>query len=85
MAQLNLRLDERRLAALRRLAARRRTPLSWLLRDYADYLLAGGAPIAPGPDARDGADLAAIAERGGAFDWLAEEPELYSLRDGEPV
>ncbi len=30
-------------------------------------------------------ELAAVAERGGALDWLAEEPELYSTGDGEPV
>jgi len=30
-------------------------------------------------------DLAAIAQHGGAFDWLKDEPELYTLEDGEPV
>jgi hypothetical protein len=30
-------------------------------------------------------DLAMMAEHGGAFDWLAEEPELYGPDDGEPV
>jgi len=29
--------------------------------------------------------LAALAEAGGSFDWLAEEPDLYSDADGEPV
>ncbi len=30
-------------------------------------------------------DLAAIAQHGGAFDWLRDEPDLYSEDDGEPV
>ena len=30
-------------------------------------------------------DLAAIAQHGGAFDWLHDEPEIYSKDDGEPV
>ena len=25
------------------------------------------------------------AARGGAFDWLSEEPDLYSATDGEPI
>ncbi len=31
------------------------------------------------------ADLAALAMRGGSFDFLADEPDLYSLEDGEPI
>jgi len=31
-----------------------------------------------------GSDLAAIAQGGGAFDWLEDEPDLYSDDDGEP-
>jgi ubiquinone/menaquinone biosynthesis C-methylase UbiE len=30
-------------------------------------------------------DLADLAMHGGALDWLAEEPDLYSREDGEPV
>ena len=30
-------------------------------------------------------DLAAIAQHGGAFDWLHDEPDIYSDEDGEPV
>jgi hypothetical protein len=30
-------------------------------------------------------ELAAIAQHGGVFDWLADEPDRYSLEDGEPV
>jgi hypothetical protein len=86
MSQLNVKLSEERLVALRRLAARRRTPVSWLIRDYVDHLLAGGEPVKPPADQEPGAvALAALAQHGGAFDWLAEEPDLYSVQDGEPV
>lgn len=32
-----------------------------------------------------GEDLAAVAQHGGAFDWLHDEPDLYTEEDGEPV
>jgi Ribbon-helix-helix protein, copG family len=86
MAQLNLKLSQDRLDALRRYANWRRTPISWLIRDYVDYLLAGGEPLVPPPsEAPSSGELAALAERGRAFDWLADEPELYSADDGEPI
>ena len=30
-------------------------------------------------------ELAAVAQAGGSFDWLADEPDLYTDEDGEPV
>jgi len=86
MAQLAVKLDPERLEALRRYAAHRRTPVDWLIKDYVDYLLHGGAPV-PGPELEDlsANDLAAATQAGGAFNWLAEEPELYTVEDGEPV
>jgi len=32
-----------------------------------------------------GGDLAVVAQHGGAFDWLDDEPDLYNDQDGEPV
>ena len=29
-------------------------------------------------------ELATMAHHGSSFDWLAEEPEIYSDTDGEP-
>lgn len=84
MAQLNVKLSDEQLGALRRYVRRRRTTISWLVRDYVDHLLGGGAPVAP-PSVRNDTDLARIAERGGSFDFLAEEPDIYTLEDGEPL
>jgi len=36
-------------------------------------------------EASDFLPMAAIAEAGGAFDWLAEEPDLYTDADLVPV
>ena len=86
MSQLNVKLPQDRLEAIRRYAARRRTPISWLVKDYVEYLLAGGHPVAPPwADAPSAAELAEIADRGGAFDFLADEPDIYTLDDGEPA
>lgn len=30
-------------------------------------------------------EVARLADAGGAFDWLADEPDLYDDRSGEPV
>jgi hypothetical protein len=30
-------------------------------------------------------ELAAVAQHGGSFDWLDDEPELYTDDDGRPV
>jgi hypothetical protein len=29
--------------------------------------------------------LSLLAEKGGSFDFLCDEPELYTLKDGEPI
>jgi hypothetical protein len=86
VAQLNVKLSGERLDALKRYAARRRMPVSWLIKDYFDYLLAGGRPAGPVPngDSLTSRDLAELAERGGSLDWLHDEPDLYSEEDGEP-
>jgi hypothetical protein len=86
VAQLNVKLDDETFAALRGYAAARRTPVAWLVKDYVGYLLAGGQPVSPPPaESPSSAELTALAQHGGAFDWLAEEPDIYSASDGEPV
>jgi len=87
VSQLNIKLDQERLEALRRYAARRRTPVAWLIKDYVEYLLAGGDPVrtASFEEELSSQQLAAVIQHGGAFHWLNEEPEIYSVSDGEPV
>ena len=85
MGQLTIRLADEQLAALRQYAARQRTPVAHLLSDYIDYLPDGGRPVVSLLGTITVSELAEMAERGGAFDWLTSEPDLYSLEDGEPV
>ncbi|HZR99892.1 MAG TPA: CopG family transcriptional regulator [Chloroflexota bacterium] len=86
MAQLHVELSDAELAALERCADQRQVSATALIREYLHYLLAGGQPVSgPRDRAPSAPELAALAERGGAFDWLADEPDLYSLADGEPV
>lgn len=69
MAHLNVKLSQKQLDALRRYAVRRRTPISWLNKDYVDFLLAGGQPVTPPTDEEETAnELAEYAQQGGAFD-----------------
>ena len=75
MAQLNVKLDQERLSALRRYADRRRTPISWLIRDYVDYLVAGGSPVRPPAD-----DVAEYLKRvPGCYFWVGTRNEARGL------
>lgn len=57
-----------------------------MIGDDISYLVAGVEPIVPPADQPPSAvELAVLAERDGSFDWLADEPDLYSLDDGEPL
>jgi hypothetical protein len=86
VAQLNVKLPADRLEALRRYAARRRTPVAWLIKDYVDYLLGGGQPVVLSPGEEPTVqELASLAQGGRAFNWLADEPEVYSAKDGEAI
>lgn len=77
-----MKLSPRQYEGLRRYAARRRSPVAWIIKDYVDALL-GSERSAHGDLST--AALTDLAARGGAFDWLRDEPDLYSDRDGEPV
>ncbi len=86
MSQINLKLPDDQLNAIKQYALRRRTPLSWLVRDNLQYLLQGGDPITPlCEDDLPATAIMALAQRGGAFDRLNDEPEIYTANDGEPV
>jgi len=80
MRQLNVKLSAKQYDTLRRHAAQRRTPVAWLIKDY----------IATLGDDREAEDVrrhepTQAAARGAAFDWLSEEPEIYTATDGEPI
>ncbi len=79
MRQLNVKLSERQHEGLRRAAARRRTPVAWLIKDYVDSLVDDEAERVQAHDATQ------AAAHGGAFAWLETEPDLYTDADGKSV
>ncbi len=83
MAKLLVEIDENELEALRRYAVEHAVPVDALIDGYVAYLLAGGEPIAE--TRNEMTDLSYVLDQGGAFDWLIDEPDLYSDADGEPV
>ena len=85
MAQLYLNLNDEEMEALEAIAAHRHVPVSRSLEEYVSYLLVGGEPVDVLSPELNAEELAQLAERGGSFDWLADEPELYTVSDGEPV
>ena len=85
MAQLNVKLSAEALDGLRRYARGRRTPVAWLIKDYIAYLLGGGTPIEAPATELTLSDMANLADKGGSLGWLAEEPEIYTVEDGEPL
>src|SRR5215212_5907357 len=79
VAQLHLSLSDEQMAALQAIATNRQVPISQLLEEYVSYLLVGGQPVEVSVTDPTWEELAQIAERGGSFDWLADEPEIYSV------
>ncbi len=80
MRQLNVKLTERQHERLRKYASRRRTPVAWLIKDYVDSLI--DDDVATAVQTHEPTQLAA---RGRAFDWLADEPDLYDETDGHAI
>jgi hypothetical protein len=59
-----------------------------LRRRAGDYLVELPRPTTLPIEKREelsAAEMTQIALHGGAFDWLKDEPDLYSDADGEPV
>ena len=85
VAQLHLSLSDEEMEALEAIAARRQVAVPRVLEEYVAYLSAGGEPVDASIVEPSAKELAGLAERGGSFDWLADEPEIYTVTDGEPV
>lgn len=49
------------------------------------FLHRGGRPVeAPWGDAPTLNEMAQVAQHGGSCDWLADEPDLYTLKTASP-
>jgi hypothetical protein len=67
---------------LSRVAENRSARPEDLLLLYAEYLARGGAPLLEDDVPVEG--IMRMAEAGGSFDWLKDEPDLYSDARLEP-
>lgn len=83
--QINVRLEPTLYRALEALARQERRSVPQTAQQLMEEGLrqrVGGRAIA---DDISSQEITALAAAGGAFDWLAEEPDLYDDTCGEPL
>lgn len=83
--QVNIRVESALYRALEAIARQERRSVPQAARLLLEEGLrqrTNGRPIG---DDTPSSDIAALAAAGGAFDWLAEEPDLYDDTCGEPL
>ena len=83
--QVNVRVEEVFYETLEAAASQDRRSVPQLARILMEEGLRSRISRAPRTDDTGAQDIARLASGGGAFGWLAEEPELYDGRSGEPV
>lgn len=82
--QVNVRVDDGVYDQLVARAKRERRTVPQTARLLLSDAL--NAPVGPPREPESGVpDLAALAVAGGAFQWVAEEPEVYSATSGESL
>ena len=83
--QVNRRVEPGFYQALETVARQERRSVPQAARELMEEGLRHhvGGPIAT--DDTPAREIAALAGGGGAFDWLANEPELYDDTSGEPL
>jgi hypothetical protein len=83
--QVNLRVEAPLYQALETVARQERRSVPQAARQLLEEGLrhhTGGRTSADDTAAHE---IAALAAQGGAFDWLADEPDLYDDTTGEPI
>ena len=83
--QLNLRVEPPLYQALEAIARQERRSVPQAARELIEEGLRHHIGGPPPTDDTPTREIAALADRGGAFDWLANEPELYDDTSGEPL
>jgi hypothetical protein len=85
LRQVNIRVQAAFYRVLEDVARQERRSVPQAARELMEDGLrcrTGGAVTSEGITAQQ---IAGVAAAGGAFDWLADEPELYDDTSGEPV
>lgn len=83
--QVNIRVDSALYHVLEKIAHQERQSVPQAARSLLEEGLQRRIGGSAGGDDAPGSEVAALAAAGGAFDWLAEEPDLYDDTCGEPV
>ena len=83
--QLNIRIALPLYQALKTFAQQERRSVSQAARQLMEDGLRQRMECPVDVDDTPGQDIAALAQAGGAFDWLAQEPDLYDDTSGEPL
>ncbi len=83
--QVNVRLELAMYHALEALARQERRSVSQTARQLMEEGLQRRLGHGAMADDTSSQEIAALAVAGGAFDWLAEEPDLYDDTSGEPL
>jgi hypothetical protein len=83
--QVNVRVDAALHRALEAVAREERRSVAQTARQLMEDGLRQRTGGRASTDDLAAEQLAALAERGRAFDWLAEEPDRYDETSGEPL
>ena len=83
--QINMRVDPDMYQALALLARQEQRSVAQAARLVLEAGLRQRLDSQAMPDDTRGQDIATLAVAGGAFDWLAAEPDLYDDTCGEPL
>lgn len=83
--QVNVRVEPAFYDALEATARAERRSVPQVARHLMEQGLRSRVDQAPADDDARANEIARLASGGGAFGWLAEEPDLYDERSGEPT
>ena len=83
--QVNIRVESALYRALEAIARRERRSVPQTARLLLEEGLRQRSSGESSREDTTAADIAVLAAAGGAFDWLADEPDLYDDTCGEPV
>ena len=83
--QINLRVEPALYRALETFARREQRSVSQAARQLMEEGLRQRVAERATTNENSSQEIAALAAAGGAFDWLAEEPDLYDDTCGEPL
>jgi hypothetical protein len=84
LRQVNVRVDEALFRSLDAVARHERRSIGQMARRLMEDGLRARVGAGSGEDLT-GAEIGGLAREGGAFDWLADEPDLYEPDSGEPI